>query len=437
MRASVLRRIAVPLTHLWSAAGAIGHYDFCPWANVYVYWMRQPIGWFVVGALASVLVGLFVAPQGWLVFGVLAAVMVLGVVWPWVSLRGVTVALAFDRGRCRESESVQVRLAIRNRWPCPAWGLVVERGFFESACVEDGSPAVTALARVPGWSQSEYAFTFRPERRGVYPQVVPMLATGFPFGIWSCARPVPVAGELTVWPQTVPLTSVPAVGGDRLTAGGSHVDCAGDDGDILAARFYREGDSLRQVHWAQTARRDVLVVCERQTTARRRVVVALDGAAFAGKTHQDGLRLDWAVRVFASLCRELHAHHCDLACWLGGESLMLQPGAAGLRRLLDRLARYEPDASCATRLDSDALGSGSLVIMITRRVPQVAGYPRGRAAASPRWVLVDGLTEGVPATSGDAVVAAVRPWIALDATEDVAGQLQYQWGRLCHDGRIN
>jgi uncharacterized protein (DUF58 family) len=438
MRGLISARSFRPIKRVWSWAEAVGHYDFCPWANRYVYWLKQPIGWFVAGALAALLVALFVAPQGWFVFGTLAAVMVLGVAWPWISMHGLSAKLVFDRGRCRETEAVRVRLSIRNRWPWPAWGLVVERGFFESADDFGIPQAVTALARVPGWSQSEYVFTFRPERRGVYPQESPVLATGFPFGIWSRSRAIRTQGELIVWPQTVPLTSVPAVGGERLTVAGCPVDRAGDDGDILAARFYREGDSLRRIHWAQTARRDVLVVCERQTTARRRVVVVLDGAAFAGPARQDGWRLDWAVRVFASLCRELHAHHCDVECRLDGQSCLLEPGPSGMRRLLDRLAKYQPDLRVASRCDAGRSTNDSLIILVTRDLPSKAAFSRLRSAARPCCVLVDDRATASRRPGDEAAEPAARPWITLDTGADIAGQLQHQWGRLCHDNwRIN
>ena len=54
--------------------------DFCPWANRYVYWLKQPVGWLLVAAAASLLIGLFVAPQGWVMFTALLAVILLGVV---------------------------------------------------------------------------------------------------------------------------------------------------------------------------------------------------------------------------------------------------------------------------------------------------------------------------------------------------------------------
>ena len=409
--------------------GAAANYDFCPWANRYVYWLKRPIGWFVVGDLAGVLVGLFLAPQGWFVCGVLTAVMVLGAAWPWISLRGLSASLAFDRRRSREGNNVLLRLAVRNRWPWPAWGLVVERGFFAPPTDGEDAPAVVALARVPGWSQNEYEFEFQPPRRGVYPNRPPVLATGFPFGIWQSEKLVSTTHPLVVWPLVVPLTSAPAAGGDRRTVAGSFVDRAGDDGDIIAARLHRQGDSLRRVHWAQTARRDALVVCERQTTARRRVRLTLDGGAFAGRDPADQALSDWAVRVLASLCGELHSHHCDVECALDGEPLALERGPAGIRRLFDQLAAYEPSAATDGRLVAATRREQVMSVVITRRGPAAGGtFSKGT-----RWVVLGDSRrdEADPVSAGAG--AAVRTWISLDAAGDLADQLQRQWGRLCHD----
>ncbi len=35
---------------------AIINRDFCPWVNPYITWLRQPIGWFAIAALAAGLV---------------------------------------------------------------------------------------------------------------------------------------------------------------------------------------------------------------------------------------------------------------------------------------------------------------------------------------------------------------------------------------------
>ena len=200
-------------------AQATANHDFCPWANRYVYWLKQPIGWFVIAAAASLLIGLTFAPQGIVMFAAIMVFMLMGVLWPWIEMRGLACRLRFVKARLREGESVQIRLDIVNRWPWPVRGLAVERGFFAEARGDDNATAV-ALARVPGWSRSSYYWSFQPPRRGVYPAKRPVLATGFPFGIWHARREIEVIGELIVWPQTIRLDSVPPVSGQDFTVAG-------------------------------------------------------------------------------------------------------------------------------------------------------------------------------------------------------------------------
>jgi hypothetical protein len=381
-----------------------------------------------------------------LVFGTLVAVMVLGVAWPWISMHGLSATLVF-RPRALPRDGVGFgALTVRNRWPWPAWGLVVERGFFEPAGEDDpttGSDRVGPRSRLV----AERLCILVPPRAA---RRVSARSPGACHGL-SVRHLEPHAADpgrgRTDRLAADGVLDFGACGGRRPADGGRQpVDSAGDDGDILASRFYREGDPLRRVHWAQTARRDVLVVCQRQTTARRRVVVALDGAAFAGSTRRDGSRRDWAVRVCASLCRELHAHHCDVECRLNGQSLLLEPGPAGSRRLLDRLARYEP--SDDTKISGPAFrdqrdspstrDDGSLLIVVSRELRSVPRASRVRSAARPRWVLIDDRTPRDAGSTGNTGATAAKPWIVLDASADVAGQLQVQWGRLCHDDwRIN
>ena len=415
-----------------SATAAIGSYDFCPWANRYVYWLKQPIGWFVVGAVASALTAVFLEPRVWIIFGSLVAVMLMGVVWPWLAMRGATAEIGFDRRRCREGELVKVRLAIRNRWPWPLWGLSVENGFFLNT-EEEGSHPVAALARTPGWSRSEFVFEFKPDARGVYPHEVPELATGFPFGIWRGSRKISMGRELVVWPKTTALRSIPSLGGDIADVIGMLFDRPGNEGDMIGVRPFRNGDRLRSIHWAQTARRGSLIVTERQAAARRLVVVAVDIAAFSNTDSTDGVsrrsQLETAIRVAASIAQELHAHHAEVRFLIGGIDLCLSPDSAGLHRLLDALARLQTDDE-PQRLPA-SFGREALAVVLTSSDRQ-SEWDNARSRDSLRLVLIDDTSN----SSDDAHVSLPRPrhaWIAIDSASDDAHQLRHQWERVCHD----
>ena len=76
-------------------AAALNH-DFCPSANSYVYWLKQPVGWVACGTFASILVGLFIGPQGYALTGAFLTLLVLGVSWPWLCMRGLSCEVSFD-----------------------------------------------------------------------------------------------------------------------------------------------------------------------------------------------------------------------------------------------------------------------------------------------------------------------------------------------------
>jgi uncharacterized protein (DUF58 family) len=405
---------------------AIGNHDFCPWANRYVNWLKQPIGWFVVGATVAALTAVFLEPQVWIIFGSLVAVMLVGVAWPWVAMRGTSAKIAFDRGRCREGERVQVRLSLHNRWPWPLWGLSVENGFFLEP-TESGERPVAALARVHGWSRSEFVFEFRPEARSVYPHSVPELATGFPFGIWRASQEISVQRELLVWPRTTLLTSIPSLGGDIADVIGMLFDRPGNEGDVIGVRPFRHGDRLRSIHWAQTARRDALVVTERQAAARRLVVIAVDVSAFSNDGSANGHKrqqLETAIRVAASLAQEFHAHHAQVRFVMGDVNLLLSPDAPGLRQLLDALARFHAHHDSARQPSN--FGRSVFTVVVTSR----QCWPEWESGAGTRGrlrvVLIGGAEDASP-------VRGRNVWIALDSHSDCPTRLRQQWERVCHD----
>ena len=138
----------------WSASVANAlNYDFCPGANAYVYWLKQPIGWVVCGIVASLLVGLFIGPQGFVMAGAFLALLVLGVSWPWLCMKGLSCELKFEESRSSEDESTSVILEVTNRFPFPAFGLMVQGQFLQDLNHKDDIVAV-ALKRLSGWSVS-------------------------------------------------------------------------------------------------------------------------------------------------------------------------------------------------------------------------------------------------------------------------------------------
>jgi uncharacterized protein (DUF58 family) len=410
------------------------NYDFCPWANCYVYWLKQPVGWFALGALASLVIGVSVAPQALIVCASLIAVAVIGVVWPQIAVRGVSCSLSFERRRATEGSAVRVRIAVTNRWPWPLWGLTVERGFFLATCGEESAPAAS-LARVAGWSRTVFEWEFCPPRRGLYPSEIPRIATGFPFGLWQAHAAVTVEGELLVWPRTACLQSVPPILGESLSIAAAHSRHVGDEGDVIGVRPFRHGDSLRHVHWAQTARQDRIVVCERQAGARRRVQLILDTGAELSREGA-GEPSENLIRVVASIGRQFHAHHADTQLCLGDRSVVADPGEPGLRRMMDALAVWSPEDE-GDREARRLPGADQTMAFVVTTPERVSGW-RSRLSRQrdAQFVVFDakGPTHGSASAAPCECAVNRNSCLVIDGRVDVLMSLTRQWEQLCHDG---
>jgi uncharacterized protein (DUF58 family) len=262
--------------------------------------------------------------------------LVVGSIWPWLSLCGLDGQLTYSASRGREQEALVVTLRLRNRCPWPAWCVTLD-----GACDPDDEAPVPAA--LPGWRRSELSCVVTPARRGVYPRGDAVLATNFPFGLWRRERRLRVLGEVVIWPRTFAGASPIDARADGCEGGLIELVRAGSGGEVLGARPYRRGDSLRRIHRAQSARYDRLIACERQRTVRIEALVVLDTE---GQTHTrggaDGSQ-EWAVRVAASLGCRLLDEGIEVEAIVAGR-VVRPAGADAERTWLDHLARLDADA---------------------------------------------------------------------------------------------
>lgn len=309
-------------------------HEYCPWADPLVAVLKTPLGILGVAFVAAVLLAVAVGWGGLWAAGTILIVIVIGTLWPTLAIRGLRGSLAFARQRAREGERVQVGLTLTNRWPWPVWGIACQGGLAGSAAAACGS--------LPATSTATYDWSFTPPRRGCYPQGTVRLATGFPFGIRNASRAVRVTNSLTVWPRTVPLTSLLDVAETRPSDERFTDARCGEAGDVLGTRPFRNGDSLRRIHWPLTARTGALVVCERQAHASSAVRIVFDSNPAVHEPIAGDSSLDWSLRIAASIATAYHREQAAVECCFGHETLAVAPGSRGLARFLDQLAGFEP-----------------------------------------------------------------------------------------------
>jgi uncharacterized protein (DUF58 family) len=283
---------------------------------------------------------------------------------------------------------------VQNRWPIPVRGLAIEKGF-PMQDVDGHAAPWLALSGIGPWTETQFEWKMPAPHRGVFPTEPPEVTNGFPFGLWRCVRRVHCPAVLMVWPRMVSMKSFPEIVGDCASIEGRETLRSGQEGDVVDIRMFRVGDTLRQVHWVQTARRGTLMVRERQSKSRRevRVIVDVDPEVHTGEGVNS--TLEWAMRIAAGICREFHAHHFHVSCTLGRDVISVPDNISGIRPVLDAMARFDLRTH-ATPLPPlrEMLGNhdGSVleyVVSTTRRQPTVTTPRRVKARhQDPSWIVV-------------------------------------------------
>lgn len=338
--------------------------DFCPWANRYVYWLKEPIGWFVIGLGISILVGLHISSVGWVLASVIGAVIVVGMLWPLIAVWAGRCQLHPALDEVHEGQSCELILQVTNRTPLPLWGLAIE-GYLDRHG-DEVSPTI-ALAAVPALSDAQYRLPIQPALRGRYPIVPAKIACSMPFGIWTARRRLEDFSPLTVFPCISCVQDDPDLVGGRLSEAGDGLR-VGQSGEPMGVREFRNGDRLRNVHWIHTARTGVLTVCERGGPQQPQVDIRLDVQLSPTLDLQRRLRLRHGlaqrVRVAASLAVALHGHHVPIRFWIGEQVMRVGAGAAGRRKLLTALAEVPADGLAGPVTSPGALAAGQFEIRV-------------------------------------------------------------------------
>ena len=434
---------------IWSALqksvrwlGEVLNHDFSPGANRYVYWLKQPVGWIVSATLFSALVGCLVGPQGFVLMWSFIAFLIVGAIWPLVGMKGVNCRLHFDVANTQEQQATTARLVVTNRWPIPVFGLTVEGQFLQDIFEDDDRVAV-GLQRIPGWSESEFKWEFKPARRGVMPNDLPEIGTGFPFGIYNSKRPVDVGQQVIVWPKCESLVALRGLDGSNFNIEGTLSDRPGHDGDVIGARPFRRGDLLRHVNWAKTARSGDLIVLERQTAAQKsiRILVDLRPQQHSGLGSQS--TYEWAIRIAASIGKHLHLHqsHIRLQCvGTGNDGPCISTNQRGLKPMMDFLAMLPTFEDVQSKCQLQTFETLPIQVRPDEEVYLIGAGQSARSellktsAARVQEILLSPPTDSLAQAATVATLAATENRLVIDNWQMLEQQFQTGWERLCSDG---
>ncbi len=153
-----------------------------------------------------------------------------------------------------------------------------------------GAGTRAAISRRAGTVELRYRL--EPSRRGRWLLGPALARAADPFGLAWSDRAVGPAAEVAVWPAVVDLA---ASAGELMgSADRAHAGARTPAADDASLRDYRDGDDLRRVHWASSARRGTLVVRSEEQQGRTAATILLGlPPAPTG--------LEWAITAAASV----------------------------------------------------------------------------------------------------------------------------------------
>lgn len=389
----------------------------------------NPFGILLAAVVASLICGLFLHPQGYVLAASLGTVLLIGVLFPWISLRGLSTKLHFSQTHGSEQQPILVRLHINNRWPWGAWGLAIRHGFHQ------GDSPAASISHLASRMNGSCQWEFTPTQRGVYPTLTPCITTGFPFGLWEAAKTIPVQQRLVVWPKTFPVGPIPTSHDETSTCGSVPRNKAGTHGDLMGVRPYRRGDSLSRIHWAQSAKHDQLIVCERQATARPvfQIVLDVDPKSHAGSGSNSSR--EWAIRIAASLAKGWLQEGVQVGMAWANQQFAPASGERQCQQLLDGLAAIPEvvDESLNHLLNCPVCRSPRDVLQIVITTECGAQSLTKSINDQRRFIIIH--EQGFSAAGSEQQAPTglgIRPWLWIPSAERVPELLRTGWEEARH-----
>ncbi len=340
---------------------------------------RRGIGMLLGGGLAWAGGRLFGIPELYIIAVAAVALVAAAMAGVGMASGAVAVRRRLSEPRAHARDHLEVLVDLRNDGRLPT-GLLL----LEDACpvlLRDGAAAGTrpgrfAIAGISPGTTVTRSYPIVAAARGRW-NIGPMtLRLRDPFGVAERRRRYRATSELLIYPEVHELAHgpLPAVAHAGGTSERRRLLDSGDEFHTM--REYRDGDDLRRVHWASTARRGKLMVRQNEQPWAAQATLLLDTRAAAHHGGGPSSTFEQSVVATASVAAHLSRRGYDVRLTTVGDPH--RPVIAPLHTHLERLAEVEPSDKGALRLTLDGLRRGGLDGLLVA----IVAAPPGRAPLS-------------------------------------------------------
>ncbi|KKO53383.1 DUF58 domain-containing protein [Paenibacillus sp. DMB20] len=308
-----------------------------------------------------------------------ALVIVLqGALFRRYALKRIAYSRSFKVSACYEGEHFELVETIENRKIVPVPWLRVESQFkaglrFQGQLNLDISEGQFAqnhksfFSLMP-WTKIVRRHDVTASRRGMYRLGTVSMTSGDLLGTGSAVLSLPLEGKLVVYPEPLDMAEmempVQTWMGETLVRRW----IVQDPFYLSGVREYREGDSLKDIHWKASARTGELQVHRRDATADSRIVMYLNVEdhehMWSRSTRPEPV--EYGIRLAAGAAAELLSHGMEVG--IGSNGMLEEEGgpfpgipAAGGSEQLSLILEYLAVLQLDRRLSFHEFLEGELV----------------------------------------------------------------------------
>ncbi len=361
-----------------------------------------------------------------LVLAVLAAAL-----WVRYLRRPMTLRRNLGRGDRLAGDDIPVQVELDTDSRIPSGALVLRERIARLG--ERETPLVYRHGRLRG------RYVLRSVPRGRYPIEAAHVVIEDPFALERVEVELPASASIVVYPRLVDVDRLFSESGARTPEGRRLLLRRPSGFDLHSVREYEQGESLRRVHWASTAKRGQLMVKELEDSPRDEAAVLLDAdaASVVGTPPESSFEL--AVRAAGSIVKSHASRGRRAALVVNGARTIYQRVHSydgDWHRALEILAGVEPDGHAPlANMVADEAGPAARAVQLTvvtsTLTPRLAERLAHRALANHGVSLVyvdaasfgSGSGERLPVDAGALVLRLQRagvPVAVLRRGDDLA-----------------
>jgi uncharacterized protein (DUF58 family) len=360
----------------------------------YVHLTLSAAGWLflVVATMVGVAAARNQAALMFIMFGAMLGAVVVSILLAYRTVGAVRLGRDLP-DRAWQNQTVYLGYTLRNamrRFSC--------LGLSVSEVHARGIDAVEGFCvHLPGRGTFRAGARFVPRSRGRIILHGLKVVTRFPFGLVTARKAVPQPASLIVWPAKGKLTE------HLLHRGAVQASCSpptavqGGQDEFLGLRDYREGDSLRWIHWKRSATRSAPVVREMARPRPEILMLVLD-TLLPWNDPRAAVRRERTLRFAATLIDfAFHrGYQVGLALAYRDRVAAMAP-ASGLGRrtaLLDALADVDDNGSRSldetlNHVERGMLSAAQVVVVTCGSGPLGAARAGALARASGHLTVLD------------------------------------------------